>query len=435
MKTVTIFIIAIILSCVDVSFAQFGKIKIKKPKIAKGLKTGSSNSKTTSESTTTSTTTSSATTSSSNTGRTSEGAPTRRSGLSSYETYSKVRDNIKYARGVMEEASWKMSPDEEIQGRILKYLNKAKENLDLLKQDSEEKDQVYLKQFNEEYLVLKKQCTDDLKNYADKSKLSKKLEEYSRWVSLGPDYHNDDFEPSYKKYYKFIEEYKSENPTDFNNASTQRKVSTVNAFFEVDVYEKVTGLDKKVTALINNTHRLNSDKEESYLLNADNYLKKFEAPIKLLGEYKRFLLKDHTSANALELKINKEKSMLEEYISSGKLAAHQAKYAQEIIDGRRLRKGMSDSKIESFAKDKIANKYGTILRVSVASENWYVNKNAYIPLNKNIEVDFATKKEDGKCYYVGGVIRRDYEGGGTYGSWYLTSIGTIGEMNCNNINK
>lgn len=434
---ITIIIGVLLLSCTNYSFAQFGKIKIKKPKITAPSKSKPSNSNSTSSESNKKSSTTQSSTSSSNTGRTSEGAPTRRSELPSYETYSKVRDNIRYAKSAMEDASWKISPDEKSQSKILNYLSKAKENLDILNQDPAEKDRAYLKQFNEDYPLLKKQCMDDLANYSNKSQYIDRLEEYNRWVALGSDYSNDNFTPNYKDYEALLAGYEKEQPEHFKNSSrTQKIVATVNNHFEVDVYKKVDDLEQDVNALIKNIHRLNSRQEETYLLNADNYLKKFEKPTKLLEEYKQNLLKDHTSANALTAKMDKEKSMLEEYINSGKLAAHQAKYAQEIIDSKRLRKGMSDSKIESYAKDELPAKYGKILRVTIASPGWYVNKNAYIPLNKNVQVEFATQKEDGKCYYVGAIIRRNYEGGGVYSdTWYMTGIWNDGEMNCKNVNK
>lgn len=433
MRTVTIFIVAILLSSVNVSFAQFGKLKIKKPKVNVGAKNKTTKSTTSTAESSSSTNKSS--TSTNNTGRTSEGAPTRRSELPSYEPYCKVRDNIKYARSAMEEASWKMSPDTDNQKKILKYLSKAKENLEILNQDPEEKNRAYVKEFQEACPALEKQCMDDMANFAVKAKYSEKLETYNRWVSLGRDFNDDTFKPSYKDYYDFVKKYEMEDPAGFKRDRTQSILSTVNNFFEVEVYSKVGALDKEVTGLIKNVHRLNNRQEKSYLLNADIYLKKFEKPMNLLNEYKNNLLKDHTSANALETKINKEKSMLEEYISSGKLAAHQAKYAQEIIDNRLLKKGMSDSEIETFAKDELPSEHGKVLRVAISSKNWYVNKNAYIPLNKNVNINYATKKEDGKCYYIGAVLRRDYEGGGQYGNWYLTEAGRVGEMNCDNIAK
>lgn len=338
--------------------------------------------------------------------------------------HRKAKENLKYAQ----------STTSYLEDRI-KYLEKAKPSLDFLNEQESEKGQTYLKEFNETYNSLSTQYAADQNRIEEVAKHRANLEQYYKWVAMGRKITDENLAPNYKAYYKHRDAFKVAYPDEFAGDYNQKMATKVDGFFKVDVYKKVDNLDEDVAVIIRHMHKVNGEREQ-YILNADGYLKDFEKPIKSLNYYKENLLEDLTKTTALEAKINKEKGMLEEYINSGKFAANKALFQQEIIDARLLRKGMSDSKLEAFAKSKLPAEFGKILRVTVASTGWGVNKNYFdIPVSKGITVDFATKKEDGKCYYISASVMQTYEGGGNYGNWYFSDPWEKGEMNCNNVNK
>ncbi len=93
--------------------------------------------------------------------------------------------------------------------------------------------------------------------------------------------------------------------------------------------------------------------------------------------------------------------MLDEYISSGKLEANQAKYKQEIIDAVRLGKpAMTIKTYDAMAKTGAAEK-GKVTRVVITSAVWTVAKTEYgFPLHKYLDVDLATTDANGKCWLL-----------------------------------
>ena len=128
--------------------------------------------------------------------------------------------------------------------------------------------------------------------------------------------------------------------------------------------------------------------------------------------------------------------MLDEYISSGKLEANQAKYKQEIIDAVRLGKpAMTNTTYDAMAKTGAAEK-GKVTRVVITSAVWTVAKTEYgFPLHKYLDVDLAITDATGKCWLAYGQIRKQYEGGGVYGAEYFNFWGLQDEMNCANTTK
>jgi len=153
---------------------------------------------------------------------------------------------------------------------------------------------------------------------------------------------------------------------------------------------------------------------------------------------KMSLTKPDEELNATEVKVKAQKKKLEEYISSGGLAEHKAEYNAKMIAERKLHKaGMSDASVAATVKSKMdKEKYGTVLRSVITSNSWQIEKDNFgKPKLKFVKVDIATKKSDGKCYYVKGSVARKYEGGGKYGNQYLKIYYTEGEMNCGNVNK
>jgi len=363
-----------------------------------------------------------------------DGAPKSDSENPIYKAYSKAKAALTSSKGAIEGIDAKQNP-ERAQDDATKYLGRAKESLDFLNQQNSEKNQAYLVQLNEEYDRLEGKHNGGAQKYSEVKTHKDNIEQYYYWVTTGKTIKKENLMPSYKSYYQHRDAFKSAYPSDYDGDYNQKMVTKIDEFFKVTVYQKVEQLDKKVSSIIKKIHRINGERED-YILNADNYLKDFDAPLQTLSSYKNNLLEDHTSANTLETKINKEKNMLETYINSGKFKENVAKYEQETINNRLLRKGMSDAKVEDFAKSKLAAKYGKALRVTIVSNNWIVEKTAAgIPKHKIVKVDFATKKDDGKCYYVKGCVGRTYEGNGNYGDLYLNIYYTEGEMNCDNVSK
>lgn len=406
------------------SFAQFGNMlkKVKKPKIGLNKKT------------TTSSNTPASVSPSVENNRNSDGSPKHDSESPIYKAYSKTKEGLMFIRGAVEGFEAKQNP-EKAREDANKYLARTKEHLDFLNTESSEQNRAYLVTFNTEYKRLedkhasKSKESDQIKYHEDR------LKEYQAWIVSNIKLKSEDLEPTVRGYKKTRDAFKNEYPEAFENGNVQLTIRDVETFFETKIYQRVQWIDDNINRTIKEMYEVRGD-QEMYILNADNYLDDLKEPLEKLAYYKKDLLEDLTSANELEAKINKETSMLEEYINSGKYAANLAKYKKEIIDRRLLRKGMSDSKIEAFAKSKLPSKYGKVIRVTVASTGWSINKNAFdIPTSKGLTVDYAVEKEDGKCYYMRATIGRTYEGGDTYGPMWFSQPYVDGEMNCNHVNK
>lgn len=406
------------------SFAQFGNMlkKVKKPKIGVN------------KSTTTSSSTPASAAPSLENNRNSDGSPKHDAESPTYKAYSKTKEGLMFIRGAVEGFEAKQNP-EKAREDADKYLARTKEHLDFLNAESSEQNREYLTTFNTEYKRLEDKHIGKSKE-SDQIKYHEgRLKEYQAWVVSNIKLKSEDLEPTVRGYKKTRDAFKNAHPEAFESGNVKFMIRDVEAFFETKVYQKVEWMNENTDRTIKEMYEIRGE-QEMYILNADNYLEDLKEPLEKLAYYKKDLLEDPTSANELEAKINKETSMLEAYISSGKYAANLAKYEKEIIDGRLLRKGMSDSKIEAFAKSKLPSKYGKVIRVTVASTGWGINKNAFdIPTSKGLTVDYAVKKEDGKCYYMRATIGRTYEGGGTYGPMWFSQPYVDGEMNCDNVNK
>lgn len=401
------------------SFGQFGGLikKIKKPKTSVKKPTANNITKPSIEN-----------------NRNDDGSPKHDSESPIYKAYSKAKEGLMFSKGAVEGFEAKQDP-EKARADATKYLAKTKEHLDLLNGESSEQNREYLAAFNTEYKRLEDKHTNKSKESDQIKYHEDRLKEYQAWIVSGIELKSADLEPTVGGYKKTRDAFKNAHPDAFEGGDVKYIIKDVEEFFNTKVYQKVDWLEEDVDRTIKEMYEMHLDREQ-YILGADHYLKDFEQPLKDLAFYKENLLEDFTSANALEAKINKETTMLGEYISSGKFAANVAKFEQEIIDSRFLRKGMSDSKIESFAKSKLDSKYGKVLRVTIVSTGWNVSKNAFdIPTSKGMNVDLAVKQDDGKCYYIKGHVSRPYEGGGNYGDLFFNIYNFEGEMNCDNVTK
>lgn len=422
MYSIKLFLTILMITFTAHSYAQFGNLKIKAPKKPK-LSVGKS----------TKVTTSAPEAPSVESNRNKDGSPKHDSENPIYKAYSKAKEGLLFSKGPVEGFEAKQNP-EKAREDATKYLAKTKEQLDFLNGQDSEKDREYLTQFNAEYkrleeLHLARNGKADEFEYHEN-----RLKEYRSWVKSDIPLESKDLEPTVRGYDKTKAAFAEAQPEAMENGNIKFLLKDIDEYFDSKVYQTIDWIEDDVDRDIKELHRVHLGREV-YILNADNYVKSLKKPIDRITYYKDNLMRDPSKAEALLAKIEKETTMLEEYINSGKFAANLAKYEQEVIDSRLLRQGMKDGDIEGVAKAKLPKKYGQIVRVTVASTGWGVNKNALgIPLDKALTVDFAVKR-DGKCYYISATIGRTYEGGGKYGSMWLSDDYEKGEMNCNNVNK
>lgn len=349
-----------------------------------------------------------------------------------YRAYSKTRDNLKSIESSLNGTAWKASRENENE-QVLRDMKKVEDGMSELKTLGEDK-KSYYKEFEESMKSLESRRSSDMVKYEAEVQYDKNLDKYHRWIAMGHDFQDDKLEASYKGFDSFIADFKANQPEKFNSDYVQKRITTVNNYFDVEVYKELEGLEGKVDKVIKDTYKPNSSGDADYLLNAKSLLEKMESLYKTIQYKKAYLLKDKTEINRIEAKLVKEKDFLDEYVSSGKCDAHRAKFTQQLIDAVRIGgKGMSNANYEAMAKKGVDK--GVPLRTVITSSVWSVKKNDFgYPQYKYLNVDIAIKK-DGKCYLAYGQIRKSYEGAGTYGGEFFNYWGSQEEMNCDNVNK
>ena len=350
-----------------------------------------------------------------------------------YRAYSICRDEISSTRNLLKPENW----DKNIEGRnddAVRYLAKAKENLAKLQADVIESKKPYVKDLEKNLNEVDAERKAKFDSYTADQEWDKKIEAYYKFAIMGWEIQDKTLEPSYTGYFNMRKEFEAARPEKFKSDYVQKRDTDVDNFFKVEVYKVVPELDKEVDKIITNIHSKNSSGDEEYLLNAKSYLKDFEDPIKSITYNKKYLLEDKSGIDAVQAKIDKEKAMLDEYISSGKYDAHVAKFRQALIDAVKLSpKKMTNAKYEQMATAGVDK--GKVTRVVITSDVWFVKKTDWgFPEYKYLPVDIAVSFE-GKCYLAYGQIRKTYEGGGVYGGEFFNYWGMQEEMNCANVNK
>ncbi len=350
-----------------------------------------------------------------------------------YKAYSRAQDGIRSAENYLSAAEWTRNTEGSNE-QTIKELAKAKENIDILKGTGIESKKPYLKSMEADYTRLYQDREVKWESFTQDKLYDDKLESYYSWTSMGWGIQDKSLEPSYKGYSTFRKDFEASRPEKFKNQYVQKRIASVDEYFKVEVYKELPALEAQIDKTIKDIHSINSRNEESYLLNAKSYQKEFEKPLETIKYKREFLLEDKTEINRIEAKIIKEKTLLDEYVSSGKCDAHRAKYEKEIIDAVRLdKKAMTNAAYEDMARKGVEE--GTALKVVITSPTWYVKKTDYgFPIHKSLGVDIAIKK-DGVCYVAYGEIIKTYEGGGNYGAEYFKFWGIQQKMNCDNINK
>jgi hypothetical protein len=212
------------------------------------------------------------------------------------------------------------------------------------------------------------------------------MDSYYNFAILGREIRDTTLEPSYKGYYAFKKEFETTCPDAFKGNYVQGQIGKTDNFFQVEVYKVVPELNAEADKIIKEMYEKNSRGEASYILNAKSFQKDFEKPLKTIEYNKKYLIEKTEEIDAVKAKLDKEKAMLDEYVSSGKYDANVAKYKQEIIDAVRLGKaGMANPTYDAMAKAGV--KKGKVTRVVITSTTWYVAKNDYgLPLHKALAV-------------------------------------------------
>ena len=363
----------------------------------------------------------------------SDGAPEYNPESEIYIAYSIVRDEISSTKNLLQPDSWNRN----IEGKneeAIKYLAKAKGNLSKLKNDPIEARKPYVNTLNTDFENLEAERKSKYESYQVDQQFEKKVDTYYNFAILGWEIQEKDLEPSYKGYYSFKKEFESTRPEKFKETYIQNRMNAIDNFFQIEVYKIVPLLDSQVDNIISAIHSKNSSGDEDYLLNAKGYLTDFENLQPEIVYNRNYLLEDKSGINAVQSKMDKEKVLLEQYIASGKYAAHVEKFRQAMIDAVKLSpKKMSNSNYEAMAIKGVDK--GLVLQIAITTDVWLIKKNEFgFPLYKYLSVDLGVKFEN-TCWLAYGQIRKEYTGGGNYGDEYFNYWGLQEEMNCNALKK
>ncbi|MBW6483109.1 MAG: hypothetical protein K0B10_08600 [Vicingaceae bacterium] len=229
-------------------------------------------------------------------------------------------------------------------------------------------------------------------------------------------------------YVKFSSAYKTKNKKDHSDAYTQKLITEVDGYYS----DKVPASQMEV---IKNTASKSFD-EKSWSVYPTDRVNDIETAQKQVNTARAYLKQPDPELEAYEKTLADQKAKIIKYVSEGGLEKRDAEIEKRLVEKRTLHQaGMSDASVNSTVNSKIdKNKYGSPLKVVITSQNWEFERNQYgQPKLKFVKVDIATKKADGKCYYVKGSVAQKHEGGGVYGEKYLNIYYTEGEMNCNNV--
>ncbi|MFW6302932.1 MAG: hypothetical protein ACOC01_05340 [Bacteroidales bacterium] len=231
-------------------------------------------------------------------------------------------------------------------------------------------------------------------------------------------------------YKKFSRAYALNNKKDHSDTYTQKLISSV------DSYYSPTVSDTDMTALKKKTERC-FDKENWSVYPTDR-MEDIDIALEEINGLKAYLTSVDPDLNEFEKSLTEQKAEIKSYVDGGGLEKRAAEVEKRLVEKRRLHDaGMTDESVVKVVESKIdTEKYGTPLRVVITSDRWLMEYNDYnMPKLKFVKVDIATKKADGKCYYVKGSVARTHEGGGQYGDKYLNIYYTEGEMNCDNVDE
>ncbi len=215
-----------------------------------------------------------------------------------------------------------------------------------------------------------------------------------------------------------------------SDSYTEKLIATIDAFYSPTVSDDIiASLKKKVER---------SFDEEDWIVYPTDCMKDIDVTLKTIDGGKAFLTGDDPALNEFEKSLIDPKAKIQAYVDGGGLEKRAVEVEKRLVEKRRLHDaGMTDQSVVNVVNTKMDEaKYGTPQRVVITSRSWEIEENDYgQPKLKFVRVDIATKKADGKCYYVKGSVAQKHQRGGVYGEKYLNIYYTEGEMNCNNINE
>lgn len=349
-----------------------------------------------------------------------------------YNAYSKVKENVKYTNSTFESIEWKSN----ITGsneRAIKYLEIVKEKMTFLKENGEDSKNYY-NEFEKEYTKLETFRATEVENYEIDKIYEKKMEQYYYWAKLGRVIKDTSIIGSYEGYNTFKTDFATNRPEKFATSYMKKYSGAVDNYLAVEVYEEIPYYNEKVDRIIKKAHKITDRNVEAYKLSAKTFVRNFEDALIEISYLDEFLLEDKVEINKVKAKIDKDKSMLDNYISSGEYDTYVAKFRQELIDAVRLRPNALNNDIYRTMAIKGVTK-GTGKKANIASSRWLISRTDFgYPKYKYLPVDLAVSFE-GKCYLAYGQLVQDYQGGGVYGKVYFDYGSFQEEMNCNNANK
>lgn len=233
----------------------------------------------------------------------------------------------------------------------------------------------------------------------------------------------------YSEFYnKFSKAYQANNKKDHSDTYTQKLITEVDGYYNDKVPASQMEVIKKTAS--------KSFDDENWTVYPTDRVNDIETAQKQVNTARIYLKQPDTELETYEKSLADQKAKIIKYVSEGGLEKRAAEVEKRLVEKRALNQaGMTDASVEATAKSKIdKTKYGTPQKVVITSKNWEIERNQYgQPKLKFVKVEIATKKADGKCYYVKGSVAQKHEGGGVYGEKYLNIYYTEGEMNCNNI--
>jgi len=229
-------------------------------------------------------------------------------------------------------------------------------------------------------------------------------------------------------YAKFSTAYKDNRKKDHSDAYTQKLITEIDGFYSDKVSVVQMDAIKKTAS--------KSFDEKNWSVYPSDRLNDIENAKKQVNATRVYLKQPDAELEAYEQTLTDQKAKIIKYVSEGGLEKRDAEIEKRMVEKRVLHQpGMSDASVNSIVNSKIdKTKYGTPQKVVITSNVWEIERNKFgHPLLKFVYLDIATKKDDGKCYYVKGAVAQKYEGGGVYGEKYFVIHYTEGEMNCNNV--
>lgn len=334
--------------------------------------------------------------------------------------------------------------EEEPGGRYAeKELGKAKTKLDVIKE--KDPDYPYIDEFEQRYAegeqlvkstLASNKVRDEYMHQLGKreKQLWKLSTEPWRYVELLSDSSNAKFEA-------LVSEVKSSEV--FDN-SLQEKIDNINKYEEGLLKDEVK----------NSIMRHNEEAYRKAIMWTAEY-RKTEDFEKYLGRDQKVdpeidYLKRQINWTEKLLSLGVESSELTDYIpkaqarlkeieafkASGELAKIQERLAYEYLNSIRLGE---NPKVESSVTALVnkhfdTEKFGKPIKI-VTDGGWTLYKNDLdIPTHKRKTVYIVYKDDEGKCIRYDTEVRREYEGGGSYGNMFLEDAYATTEMLCKNVN-